>query len=60
MDERDFARFEFKMSFGRITYIAQHPSAALIKYRAKVSNTVTSSDHWNVFRLQKNPGWYNV
>ena len=22
--ERDFARFEFKMSFGRISYIAQH------------------------------------
>ena len=25
MDERDFARFEFKMSFGRISDIAQHP-----------------------------------
>ena len=25
MDERDFVRFEFKMSFGRISYIAQHP-----------------------------------
>ena len=25
MDERDFARFEFQMSFGRISYIAQHP-----------------------------------
>ena len=25
MDERDFSRFEFKISFGRILYIAQHP-----------------------------------
>ena len=25
MDERDFTRFEFKMSFGWISYIAQHP-----------------------------------
>ena len=25
MDERDFARFKFMMSFGRISYIAQHP-----------------------------------
>ena len=24
MDERDFARFEFKMSFGRLSYIAQY------------------------------------
>ena len=24
-DEHDFARFEFKMSFGWISYIAQHP-----------------------------------
>ena len=23
--ERDFARFEFKMSFERVSYIAQHP-----------------------------------
>ena len=29
MDERDFARFEFKMSFGRISYVAQNPWAAL-------------------------------
>ena len=25
MDTRDFARFELKMSFGRISYIANHP-----------------------------------
>ena len=25
MDERDFAQFEFSMSFGRISYMAQHP-----------------------------------
>ena len=25
MDERSFARFEYMMSFGRISYIAQHP-----------------------------------
>ena len=25
MDERDFARFDFKMSFGRISYITQYP-----------------------------------
>ena len=25
VDERNFARFEFKISFGRISYIAQHP-----------------------------------
>ena len=26
MDERDFARFEFRMSCGRISYIAEYPS----------------------------------
>ena len=25
MDEWDFVKFEFEMSFGRISYIAQHP-----------------------------------
>ena len=25
MEERDIARFEFKMCFGRISYIARHP-----------------------------------
>ena len=30
MGERDFARFEFKMSFGRISYIAQDPSSWLV------------------------------
>ena len=25
MDKRNFARFQFKMSFGRISYTAQHP-----------------------------------
>ena len=29
MDERDFARFEFKMRFRRIFYIAQHPSSSV-------------------------------
>ena len=29
MDERDFARFELKMSFGRISYIAQYPGLLL-------------------------------
>ena len=28
MDERDFAGFEFKTSFGRISYIAQHSKSA--------------------------------
>ena len=27
MDQRDFARFEFKMRFGRISYIAQDPQS---------------------------------
>ena len=30
MDELDFARFEFKMSFGRISYIAQSPWSPLV------------------------------
>ena len=30
MDERDFARFEFKMSFGRISYITQYPSISIV------------------------------
>ena len=29
MDERDLARFELKMSFGRMSYIAQHPWSEL-------------------------------
>ena len=31
MDERRFAWFEFKMSFGRISFIAQHPRTVSIK-----------------------------
>ena len=29
IEERDIAKFEFKMSFGRISYIAQHPGTGL-------------------------------
>ena len=29
MDERDFARFEFKVGFERMSYIAQHPGFPL-------------------------------
>ena len=39
MEERDFARFEFKMSFGRISYIA-HPLVGRINARSQTDWTI--------------------
>ena len=44
MDEQDFVRFEFKMSFGRISYIAQYPS--YLKWIQGIGKTeLGESDH---------------
>ena len=43
MDERNFARFELKMSFGRISYIAQNPRPALLLNRH--SSYLLQNDH---------------
>ena len=34
MDERYFARFEYKVSLGRLSYIAQGPDHILMETRA--------------------------
>ena len=66
MDKRDFIRFEFKMSFGRISYIAEHPSHSYVKFvlmlvikcpPLRCISTVLHSPQpvvWYVLRRRKN------
>ena len=48
VDERDFARFQFKICFGRISYIAQHPRLECIGARPLTTKTaITTKTHPN-------------
>ena len=44
MDERDFARFKFKMHFGRISHIAQPPS--ILRSRAQLPSPCNLGAIW--------------
>ena len=51
MDEQDFAGFEFKMSFGRVSYIAQHPWKSIYRQVSDIRLTLVGNtivDHSDV------------
>ena len=54
MGEREFARFEFKMSFGRISYIAQYPRlhAILLLTPLMLDGQIPFQDNHAIFTLR--------
>ena len=56
MDERVFSRFKFKMSFERISYIAQHHRSLWSAIRVDVLRWCGSANHQ--LKYQVHPRWW--
>ena len=55
MDEPDFSRFKFKMSFGRMSYIAQHPWIQILTQNTHTTVSFVLNNFRPIMNIFSNP-----